>query len=227
MATTPQAAALAQLGYAQAMNASKGAIDSAYQTARGDLTGNDYYKTWYDNGSGASNMYANALGLNGAGGSTAARSAFQASPGYDWRVQQGMDALNRTAASRGNLAGGGQSMALLDYGQKQASNEWANWLNGLNGVSTQGMAAAAGKTGMQGQLAGLDYGYGKDLSGIYMNGTQQAMGALQNGNQQQQNGLMSAILGGLNLGTKLIPGIGSLGLGEMLGGMMIPGGAVT
>lgn len=205
MALSAEASALSQLGTAQAMNASKGAMDSAYGRARETLTGNDYYKTWYDNGSGASNMYANALGLNGAGGSTAARSAFQASPGYDWRVQQGMDALNRTAASRGNLAGGGQSMALLDYGQKQASNEWANWLNGLNGVSTQGMAAAAGKTGMQGQLAGLDYGYGKDLSNIYMGGTKEAMGALREGGQQQPDGTMAAILGGLQLAAKVAP----------------------
>lgn len=206
MATTPQAAALAQLGYAQAMNASKSAMDSAYGRARDDLTGNDYYKTWFDNGTGASNMYANALGLNGAGGSDMARSAFRASPGYDWRVQQGMDALNRSAAARGNLAGGGQSIALQDYGQKQASQEWANWLQGLNTASTQGMASATGKTGQQNALASLDYGYGKDLSGIYMNGTQQAMGALQSGNQQQQqSGVMSAILGGLNLGSKLLP----------------------
>ena len=205
MATTPQAAALAQLGYAQAMNASKGAIDSAYGRARETLTGNDYYAPWYKTGMDASSMYAKALGLGGADGSRDAAAAFRTSPGYDWRVQQGMDALNRTAASRGNLAGGGQSMALLDYGQKQASNEWANWLQGLNGVSTQGMAAAAGKTGQQNQLANLDYGYGKDLSNIYMNGTKDAMGALREGGQQQPDGTMSAILGGLNLASKVLP----------------------
>jgi hypothetical protein len=194
-----------------AMNASKGAIDSAYGKARDDLTGNDYYKTWFDNGTGASNMYANALGMNGADGYKTARDAFQASPGYDWRVQQGMDALNRTAAARGGLAGGGQSMALMDYGQKQASNEWANWLNGLNGVSTQGMAAAAGKTGQQNQLANLDYRYGGDLANIYMGGTKDAMSALREGGQQQPDGTMAAILGGLQLGSKLLPVIGGMG----------------
>jgi len=207
MATTPEAAALAQMGYAQAMNAAKGATDSAYQMARGDLTGNDYYKTWAGNGGAANTMYANALGLNGASGNTAAQSAFQTGPGYQWAVQQGLNALNRTAASRGQLASGNQSMALMDYGQNQANQQWQNWLNSLNGLSSQGLTAAAGQTGQQNQLANLDYGYGKDLSNIYMNGTQQAMGALQNGNQQSSgsSGAMSAILGGLNLASKIVP----------------------
>jgi len=208
MATTPQAAAQAQLGYAQAMEASKAATTEAYNKARGDLTDNDYYASWYGNGQNANTMYANALGLNGAGGSTAAQKAFQTSPGYDWQVQQGLDALNRTAASRGGLAGGGQSIALQNYGQQMANQQWQNWLSGLNTASSQGMTAAAGKTGQQNALANLDYGYGKDLSSIYMNGTQQAMGALQNGNQQQpdsSSGIMSAILGGLNLASKVAP----------------------
>ncbi len=225
MAATPQAAALAQAGYAQAMNAAKGATDSAYGIARGDLTGADYYAPWYGTGQNANTMYANALGLNGAEGNTAARGAFQASPGYDWQVQQGLNALNRTAASRGSLAGGGQSIALQNSGQNMANQQWQNWLSGLTGMSQQGMQAAAGKTGQQNALASLDYGYGKDLSNIYMGGTDKAMGAMLQGNQQQpssSSGIMSAILGGLNLGAKLLPGIG-----DALAEMVIPGGAVT
>lgn len=208
MALSAQASALSQLGTAQAMNAAKGATDSAYERARGVLTGNDYYKTWFNNGENAANMYSNALGLNGAGGNTAARGAFQANPGYQWQMDQGLQALNRTAASRGNLAGGRQSIALQDYAMGTANKEWQNWLNALNGVSQQGMAAAAGKTGQQNQLANLDYGYGKDLTNIYMGGTKDAMSALREGGQEQPNGLMSAILGGLSLGSKLLPMIG-------------------
>lgn len=205
MALSAQASALSQLGTAQAMNASKGAIDSAYNRARGVLTENNYYQPWYANGSNASNMYANALGLNGAEGANAARGAFRTDPGYDWAVQQGMQALNRSAASRGNLASGGQSMALVGYGQNMANQQYQNWLNALNGLSGQGLTAAAGMTGQQNQLANLDYGYGKDLSNIYMGGTKDAMSALREGGQVQPDGTMSAILGGLNLASKVLP----------------------
>jgi hypothetical protein len=45
-------------------------------------------------------------------------------PSYQWRKQQGEKAIERSAAARGMLRGGGTLTALSNYGQKAASQEY-------------------------------------------------------------------------------------------------------
>lgn len=47
-------------------------------------------------------------------------------PGFKFRLQKGLDAMQNTAAARGTLRGGDTLMALNDYAQQEASNEYAN-----------------------------------------------------------------------------------------------------
>lgn len=47
-------------------------------------------------------------------------------PGYAFRVKQGTDALQRSAASKGILHTGGTLRDLMDYGQNSGSQEYAN-----------------------------------------------------------------------------------------------------
>jgi len=47
-------------------------------------------------------------------------------PGYQFRSQQGQDALQRSAASKGLLRSGGTLKDLIQYGQNFASNEYNN-----------------------------------------------------------------------------------------------------
>lgn len=60
---------------------------------------------------------------------SAVSSTFQADPSYDWRVQQGTAALDRSAAAKGMLLSGAQEKNLTDYGQNAASQEYGNWFN--------------------------------------------------------------------------------------------------
>lgn len=53
-------------------------------------------------------------------------SDFQTDPGYQFRMQQGQQALERSAAARGGLQSGGTMKAITDYGQNFASNEYQN-----------------------------------------------------------------------------------------------------
>lgn len=59
-------------------------------------------------------------------------SDFQKDPGYDFRMQEGQKALERGAAARGGLMGGGFAKALSQYGQNFASNEYGNAYNRFN-----------------------------------------------------------------------------------------------
>lgn len=57
---------------------------------------------------------------------------FQKDPGYDFRMQEGQKALERSAAARGGLNSGGTLKALSRYGQDYASNEYGNAYNRFN-----------------------------------------------------------------------------------------------
>lgn len=99
--------------------------------------------------------------------------ALKATPGYMARYQQGMDALQRSAAARGTLLNGGTQKALTRYGQDYASNEYNNlvrqglsarqqqasdYLNLAYGPAWQQNAAAVNKYGTL-------YGQYQDLIG--------------------------------------------------------------
>lgn len=47
-------------------------------------------------------------------------------PGYQFRVEQGSKALDRTAAARGKLISGNQLQAAVNYGQEAGSQEFTN-----------------------------------------------------------------------------------------------------
>lgn len=54
---------------------------------------------------------------------------FFSDPSYDFRMEQGINALDRSAASRGRLKSGAQDKAVTEYGQKLASTEYVNAYN--------------------------------------------------------------------------------------------------
>lgn len=53
----------------------------------------------------------------------------QNDPGYKFRLQQGLDAIQRSAAAKGNLLTGGTAKDINDYAQNDASNEYGNVYN--------------------------------------------------------------------------------------------------
>lgn len=59
-------------------------------------------------------------------------SDFQKDPGYDFRMNEGQKALERSASARGGLMGGAFGKALSRYSQDYASNEYQNARNNFN-----------------------------------------------------------------------------------------------
>jgi hypothetical protein len=64
-----------------------------------------------------------------------------ADPGYQFRLQQGQEALERSGAARGVTNTGGTLKNILDYGQQAASQEYGNVYNRM--ADTYGMNEAA------------------------------------------------------------------------------------
>lgn len=54
---------------------------------------------------------------------------FEADPGYNFRLKEGINALDSSAAARGGLFSGAQAKALTRYGQDVGSSEYANAYN--------------------------------------------------------------------------------------------------
>lgn len=50
-------------------------------------------------------------------------------PSYEWRVSEGINAMDRSAASRGRLLSGAQDKAITRYGQEAGAQEYSNAFN--------------------------------------------------------------------------------------------------
>jgi hypothetical protein len=98
---------------------------------------------------------------------------YQADPGYDFRLTEGIKALDRTAASRGGLLSGAALKGITRYGQGLASEEYqnaynryntnrANILNPLQSLTGQGQTTA-NTLGTAGQ------NYATNAGNAYMN----------------------------------------------------------
>jgi len=94
---------------------------------------------------GGYGAYSAMQGLLGLGPTTDANKAafdqYQNSTGYQFRLGQGTQAIDRSAAARGGLNSGATLKALANYGQNIGSAEFGNYLNQLQGVIAPGQQA--------------------------------------------------------------------------------------
>ena len=95
---------------------------------------------------------------------------FQKDPGYDFRMQEGQKAIERSAAARGGLQSGGTLRALSRYGQDYASGEYQNAYNRFNADRDRRFGRLSSVAGL-GQTTGSQVGamganYANSLSGL-------------------------------------------------------------
>jgi hypothetical protein len=109
---------------------------------------------------------------------------YQADPGYQFRLSEGLKQLSHQAASRGGLISGQSMTGLQDYAQNVASNEYnnafnryqtnrSNQLQSLGNLMSSGQAAASNQ-------AGANANYATNAGNAYM-AAGQAYGAGQLG----------------------------------------------
>jgi hypothetical protein len=68
--------------------------------------------------------------------------AFTTSPGYQFRLNEGMKAGNNAFAARGGAFSGNSLKALADYNQGAATSEYGNWWNQQAGLAGVGQTSA-------------------------------------------------------------------------------------
>lgn len=118
---------------------------------------------------------------------------FQKDPGYQFRMDQGQSALERSAAARGGLMNGGTLKALDRYGQDYASGEYNNAYNRFNNDRTQRFNRLASIAGT-GQTATRDVAnQGTALATQLGNNTMQAANARASGYVGGANAVSSGL----------------------------------
>jgi hypothetical protein len=113
-----------------------------------DTAGNYYDPLATKYGAGT-NLYLDSLGVNGPEGNTRATDAYHTAPGYDFKVNQSLDALDRRAASRGLLASGNNTLDTLSTVHGIADQDYSGWQDRLAGLINPEQTAVAGQAGME------------------------------------------------------------------------------
>ena len=126
---------------------------------------------WLTAGQGALGQTQNLLGLNGQAAATAAMGQFQASPGYQYQVQQGLSAVDNGAASQGLLHSGNTIRAEQTLGTNLANQDFSNYYSRLAGIAQTGQNTAQG-LGILGQQSAAGQAQtlasqGSSLASIY------------------------------------------------------------
>jgi hypothetical protein len=109
------------------------------------------------------------LGLHGQPAADAAMANFQQSPGYQWQLQQGLQATDAGAAAKGMLRSGATLKAEQTFGQGLANQDFTQYYNRLMGLTTLGEQAASGGAETARGAASAALGGGNAQSSIYGN----------------------------------------------------------
>lgn len=213
------------------------ALQKGINSLQGNLqTGEANYSPFLTAGQGATTTLANLLGTPGQGlltpwtqqftAPTAAQA--EATPGYQFQLQQGENAMQNSAAGQGSLLSGRTLADLNNYAQGTASTNYQNTFNNaltqygtaynsflnnqnnaysrLMGLSGEGLQAAGG----EGQLI---QGIGGDIASLY---------------GQQGAAAAQGTIGAANAYGSILPGIGNavsgMGMLSMLNGSSSYGG---
>jgi hypothetical protein len=134
---------------------------------------------------------------------------FRASPGYQFRLGEGINALDRSASAKGMNLSGEQARAISDYGQNTASSEWNNYINQLAGLAGIGQNAAASTNNA--------------ATSAYNNGNDSLMKGLM-GQAADYSNSANALASGIGNAINSLGSLATFGLGGGFGG--IGGGQV-
>jgi len=119
----------------------RGAIEQYYGQAAAP------WQSLLTDASAGAGSYADATGVNGPEGLARARARFQADPGYQFALNQSLDALNRAGVARGTAVGN-TSVDALNYASGAAAKQFSDYVSRLSPYLGQRTAAASGLSGV-------------------------------------------------------------------------------
>lgn len=158
--------------------------NDAYDDIRKDFGG------YTQSGLRANDFLSRLLGMQGSDEALGAFDQYKKSAGYDFIMDQGLKAIDGSAAGRGMIGSGAAMKEALKYGQGTASQFYNNFLDRLLGMSGQGLQAG-GLISAAGQKSFSD-GYSQSTS----QGTSQSTSKSNNGMGNFLGSLLASVAGG-------------------------------
>ncbi len=191
---------------------------SQYEIARGDLA--PYRKVGESALGDISSLYGYANPVTGAPGTGVQDfSKFTNSPDYKFAVDQGQLALDRGAAAKGQLLGGGHTKDTLAFAEGLASQQYGNYFNRLMAIAGMGQNSAAGSANL---AAGFGTAGSAAINGIGAANASGPVGVANALSTVPQNLLYAQLLGGStnsNPSSYVAPGVTpNYGTGSMAAG---------
>jgi len=198
------------------LNAGYGQASGLYQQGRDALTSNyaaglKPFESLSTLGTNGANAYGDATGANGASGYANAVNSFQQNPGYQFALNQGLQSIDRGAASRGMVTSGNTLNAEQQYGTGLANQNYQQYVQNLQPyLQQQTTASVAGAQGEGTLLSNLgnslnsSYGNQGNLAYNTQAGIGNANAAADLARGAAANNVMSAVGQGISLGTKLL-----------------------
>lgn len=171
-------------GASQAAATTAALYNQMYEQSRKDLT------PYRQVGESTTPYYAGILNIPGYDKIDPTQ-ALQETPGYNWMFDQGVEAIDRSAAGKGMLGSGAMGKGLMKYGQGMADQSYNNYMNRLYSLIGTGQNAAA-QTGQFGMQAAQGTG-----NALMQAGQAQDQAAYYNSQNQGQG--LNSLMGGLGL----------------------------
>ncbi len=118
---------------------------------------------------------------------------FQQDPGYAFRLKEGQQALDRSAAARGGLISGGALKAAQRYGQEMGSQEYTNAFNRYQAERQARLGPLQSLTGMSQTTANTLGAAGQNMASNVGDAMGSAAAARASGYVGQANALTSGL----------------------------------
>src|SRR5512139_2961145 len=144
------------------LNAGYGQASDLYGQGRNAITTNyaaalDPYSQVFNEAGGGGQAYGDLTGANGQQGFDRAVQLFRNSPGYQFALDQGIQAAERVGSKYGQNNSGNEMTALDKFGTGLADQTYGNYVQRLQPYLQQRLAGAAG-------IAGVNMGQGNALN---------------------------------------------------------------
>lgn len=166
----------------------------------GAATATGYYKPLMDKYGAGTSAYGDATGVNGPEGYARAISSFKTDPGYQFSMDQGQQALNRSHAAAGNLSSGNADADTLKFSQGLADQSFGNYVSRLQPYFGAEQGAVSG-------AAGVATGQGGALDASF-----RGQGTAANANETGQGAsTAAATMNNYNVGANQLAGISAAG----------------
>lgn len=104
--------------------------------------GGDILNPYLTAGTDSLEAYLNSMGMGGEDGYQNFVDQFHKSPGYEFQMQQGQQAIDRSAAAKGMGKSGALTKATMRFGQGLANQEFGSYQDRLAAMAEQGLGAA-------------------------------------------------------------------------------------